>query len=185
MERIRRMPVRLILREVTHHGVLGRAREWFDEVCVFRWLADVDLAVGDGGPSFYAIRIQQYVGINCLLAVARGRCALRVSAGMSFAHVGAALWLSGLGILAQMMLFSLPQGAGGTIAFIPFLALGSRRSPLDERRIGGPRVRHRRGTQPAPLAQGASSTLRKCPWRPPLVHCAIWHSVVNRFCERP
>jgi len=42
---------------------------------------------------------------------------------MAFAHFGAAFWLSGLGILAQMMLFSLPQGGGGTIAFIPFLAL--------------------------------------------------------------
>src|SRR5687768_15121639 len=48
LERIRRMPVRLILREVTHHGVLGRAREWINEVCILRWFARVGLAVGRG-----------------------------------------------------------------------------------------------------------------------------------------
>jgi hypothetical protein len=69
------------------------------------------------------IRIQQYVGINCLLAVLAVYALYAYRPEMAFAHVGAALWLSGLGILAQMMMFSLPLGGGGTIAFIPFLAL--------------------------------------------------------------
>ena len=69
------------------------------------------------------IKIQQYVGINCLLALLAVSALYAYRPEMSFAHIGGALWLSGLGILAQMMLFSLPQGGGGTIAFIPFLAL--------------------------------------------------------------
>ena len=69
------------------------------------------------------IRIQQYVGINCFLALLAVFALYGYRPEMAFAHVDAALWLSGLGILAQMMLFSLPQGGGGTIAFIPFLAL--------------------------------------------------------------
>ena len=69
------------------------------------------------------IRIQHYVAINCLLALLSVIALYAYRPEMSYAHVSGALWLSGLGILAQMMLFSLPQGAGGTIAFIPFLAL--------------------------------------------------------------
>jgi hypothetical protein len=68
-------------------------------------------------------RIQRYVGINCLLAVLAVLALYAYRPEMAFAHPSAAFWLSGLGILAQMMLFSLPQGGGGTIAFIPFLAL--------------------------------------------------------------
>lgn len=69
------------------------------------------------------IRIQQYVAINCLLALLSVLALYAYRPEMAFAHFGAAFWLSALGILAQMMLFSLPQGGGGTIAFIPFLAL--------------------------------------------------------------
>jgi len=69
------------------------------------------------------IRIQHYVGIHCLLAVIAVGWLYTYRPAMSSAHVGAALWLSGLGIVAQMMMFSLPVGGGATIAFIPFLAL--------------------------------------------------------------
>src|SRR5687767_10690380 len=48
------MPVRLILREVTHNGVRGRAREQSDEVLSSRWVARVGLAGGRGSRFAYA-----------------------------------------------------------------------------------------------------------------------------------
>ena len=69
------------------------------------------------------IHIRQYVGIICLLALLAVFALYIYRPEISLGHIGAALWLCGLGIVAQMMMFSLPQGGGGTIAFIPFLAL--------------------------------------------------------------
>src|SRR5687768_18585061 len=67
LERIRRMPVRLILREVTHHGVLGRAREWTDEVCFCR-ANDVDVSRGRGSQSYMSRRVALFVALVSLAA---------------------------------------------------------------------------------------------------------------------
>lgn len=69
------------------------------------------------------IQIRQYVGLICFLALIAVFGLYVYRPALSLAHVEAALWLSGLGVLAQMLMYALPQGGGGTIAFIPFLAL--------------------------------------------------------------
>lgn len=69
------------------------------------------------------IRIQHYVAIHCILGALMLGVLYAYRPEATYAHAGAVLWLSGLGILAQMLMFSLPSGGGGTIAFIPFLAL--------------------------------------------------------------
>jgi hypothetical protein len=67
--------------------------------------------------------IGKYVGIICLAALGATYAVYAYRPELTSGHLEAALWLSGLGILAEMMAFSLPSGAGGAIAFIPFLAL--------------------------------------------------------------
>jgi hypothetical protein len=67
--------------------------------------------------------IDRYVALTCVAAIAAVYALYQVQPELSSAHLEASLWLSGLGVLAQLMAFSLPSGAGGAIAFIPFLAL--------------------------------------------------------------
>ena len=67
--------------------------------------------------------IGKYVATICVAALSALYALYLVQPQVSSGHFEAALWLSGLGILAQMMVFALPSGAGGAIAFIPFLAL--------------------------------------------------------------
>jgi hypothetical protein len=67
--------------------------------------------------------IGRYVAIISLGAASATYALVAYGPDLTGAHFDAALWLSGLGVLAQMMVFSLPSGAGGAIAFIPFLAL--------------------------------------------------------------
>jgi hypothetical protein len=69
------------------------------------------------------LRIQHYVAIICALATVALLALVAFRPETTYAHAGALVWLSGLGLLAQMLMFSLPSGGGGTIAFIPFLAL--------------------------------------------------------------
>jgi hypothetical protein len=69
------------------------------------------------------IRIQDYVAVHCVLGTLVLGALYAYRPETSYAHGGAVVWLSGLGIIAQLLMFSLPSGGGGTIAFIPFLAL--------------------------------------------------------------
>jgi hypothetical protein len=69
------------------------------------------------------LRIHRYVFGICILAIAALFALYVYRPEVSYTHAGAIFWLSGLGVLAQMLMFSLPSGGGGTIAFIPFLAL--------------------------------------------------------------
>jgi hypothetical protein len=67
--------------------------------------------------------IGKYVTVFCVAALSAVYALYSYQPGLASANLEAALWLSGLGVLAQMMVFALPSGGSGAIAFIPFLAL--------------------------------------------------------------
>jgi hypothetical protein len=69
------------------------------------------------------LRIEHYVACVCALALLALLTVYAYRPDTSYGHLNATLWLSGLGVLAHMLMFALPSGGGGSIAFIPFLAL--------------------------------------------------------------
>lgn len=67
-------------------------------------------------------RTDLYVGAVTLAAIVAGAGLWLVGPDPTTAEVGAALYMSVMGILAHVMLYKLPRGGHGSVAFIPFLA---------------------------------------------------------------
>lgn len=83
----------------------------------------MDVKLRDGGPSLMQKRIEIYVTGICLIALGALGAVYARRPDLQGANIEAALLLTCLGIIAQLMVFALPSGAGGAIAFIPILAL--------------------------------------------------------------
>jgi 5'-deoxynucleotidase YfbR-like HD superfamily hydrolase len=67
--------------------------------------------------------VERYVAGVSLSALLAFFAVYMRNPGLEDANVEASLLLTSLGIIAQLMVFALPSGAGGAIAFIPILAL--------------------------------------------------------------
>ena len=67
-------------------------------------------------------RIDAYVAAVTLAAILAGVALSAVGSPPTDAEVAAALYMSAMGILAHFMLYKLPRGGHGSVAFIPFLA---------------------------------------------------------------
>lgn len=67
-------------------------------------------------------RLQVYVGVVSVSAVAAAIGVYFAFPTASAQHLAAALWLSGLGLLAELLTYKMAKGAIGSIAIIPFLA---------------------------------------------------------------
>jgi hypothetical protein len=67
-------------------------------------------------------RTHTYVAAVSVGAIAAGIGVYLLSPETSSADMIAALYMSGMGILAHFMLYKLPRGGHGSVAFVPFLA---------------------------------------------------------------
>jgi hypothetical protein len=67
-------------------------------------------------------RTHAYVAAVTLGAIIAGAGVYLLSPTSSTADMMAALYMSGMGILAHFMLYRLPRGGHGSVAFVPFLA---------------------------------------------------------------
>ena len=67
-------------------------------------------------------RTNSYVAAVSIGAVIAGTAVYRLEPASSSTELVAALYMSGMGILAHLMLYKLPRGGHGSVAFVPFLA---------------------------------------------------------------
>jgi hypothetical protein len=68
-------------------------------------------------------RVEIYVASILASSLVAGYALYAINSHVGGASIEAAIWLTSLGVIAQLMVYSLPSGAGGSIAFIPILAL--------------------------------------------------------------
>src|SRR5215208_6892708 len=110
-------------REVTPHALSGRARWQLVVVCVGR-RTDLDLN-RVGGNTCMSKRVAIYVWLVVLAALVSLGGLYRLSGQVELSQVHAAVCFAVLSVFAQTLSYQLARGATGSIAFIPFLAIGA------------------------------------------------------------